>query len=1154
MIVKIKATEPEFNSLVIGWLNEFIIKGHTPFELCTHDTSIHITANKKKIKKPDVSLWINRAAKIAFASWELKTPTTDIRDTETLKKGAEKAKYLHAMYLVTWNMRESIIWQIPKEGDIKNEDAIKTYSILTNILNVEDITNPLSREKLKERCHEIFSDLTELYIKGHIHSLDLDATFFVKKLKNTAESLFEITLRNIENSYDKKKIFAGRLEAWARQQGISTIDKSYLESLSRQLIYRLLARIIFYVALQRFATHLPKLMLEDVKPEKVNESLLYYFEKARRFDYQAVFERDFSDEIPLGEKVGEIISELIKDFNIYNFSTLNVDVLGSIFEDLIPQEEQHLLGQYYTPTKLVDLITSFCVEKKDSTVLDPTCGTGTFLIRAYDRKIFLGNHDHTLLLSQIWGIDIGAFPVSLATINLYRQNIGDYNNFPRVFKKDFFEVKPEAKHLFPPPRPGINPEQKIEQKMPLFDAVIGNFPYIRQELIEKNHKGYKNKITQVLINEWNGIYPDIRKKNHELTISGQADIYAYMFFHAAAHLKEGGRMGIVTSNAWLDVSYGYELQKYFLKNFKIIAILESRCEPWFEKVSINTIVTILERCSDKIEREKHKARFVKIKKKLDVLIQEDTRTKAHDRWRHLSSIVRLIENASERKGDEKNTTIFNYKDISSYENEEFRIRLVSQEQLLSDLEESRKTSKWGQYLRAPDVYFEILNRCKNSLVTLKEIADFNFGIKTGINEFFYLTDDKIKHWGIENEFLVPILTSPKEISNMYLSPEKLKHKLFNCNYTKTDLTKLRKINARKYIVYNETQYSKTRKGHKKGGEAFPDVPSVRHRKIWYSLGDLSPGHFIINRFISERFVFPINKNKVAVGDVVFEGKYKKKKDIFLKSLLMNSTLFYLFTELSGRVNLGEGLLTFYGPDIQETYVIDTGKIKKDIKEKIVENGKRLAERKVLSIYEEIKMKDRIKFDELILKSLGLPPKQYLHKIYNELICMVKERIELSKSRKIQIKNKVKKEYNRICEEFADEILPFGPKEFPDDFVTIPRAKNKINEVQVPEEKLNFGNIFFGKQEIIANNYKYECYSDVEAKFIIYAQKPNEFFVIVPKDERLIIKAVISYEKYLIELKDKIFSAFMNRTGYEHQLSERLTNIIWSKYNLPEILS
>ncbi len=53
----------------------------------------------------------------------------------------------------------------------------------------------------------------------------------------------------------------------------------------------------------------------------------------------------------------------------------------------------------------------------------------------------------------------------------------------------------------------------------------------------------------------------------EIALSGQADIYAYLFFHTAKFLKEGGRMGIVTSNSWLDVAMDWNLKSSFLKRF-----------------------------------------------------------------------------------------------------------------------------------------------------------------------------------------------------------------------------------------------------------------------------------------------------------------------------------------------------------------------------------------------------------------------------------------------------------------------------------------------------------------------------------------------------------------------------------------------------------
>ena len=39
---------------------------------------------------------------------------------------------------------------------------------------------------------------------------------------------------------------------------------------------------------------------------------------------------------------------------------------------------------------------------------------------------------------------------------------------------------------------------------------------------------------------------------------------------------------------------------------------------------------------------------------------------------------------------------------------------------------------------------------------------------TGINEFFYLDEDKIKHWGIEDEFLASVIKSPKRDQRILL--------------------------------------------------------------------------------------------------------------------------------------------------------------------------------------------------------------------------------------------------------------------------------------------------------------------------------------------------------------------------------------------------
>jgi hypothetical protein len=176
--------------------------------------------------------------------------------------------------------------------------------------------------------------------------------------------------------------------------------------------------------------------------------------------------------------------------------------------------------------------------------------------------------------------------------------------------------------------------------------------------------------------------------------------------------------------------------------------VESRCEPWFEDSAVNTVFTILERCSDPKKREDHIVKFVKIKRRLKDLIPWDLKLDAHRRHQGLDALTYRIERVGKEHIKIQGTKVVNtLKGLKTYEDEDFRIRYRRQGELLKELKREGKTVKWGRYLRAPDVYFEILEKAKDKLVPLKEVAEVRFGIKTGINEFFYLTEEKIRHWG-----------------------------------------------------------------------------------------------------------------------------------------------------------------------------------------------------------------------------------------------------------------------------------------------------------------------------------------------------------------------------------------------------------------------
>lgn len=600
----VKSNEKEFMSQVISWLNEFLSAGTGPFELASSDPSVKVS--EKKTRFPDVQIWLNRLAQQGFCGWELKTPATAIDDSELLENAAEKARAMNADYFVTCNMRDSMIWRTPHFGEtVSAENRFKSYRPLYQINVPDDLWVETNKIHLKNRAREILDDLTILHQEGHLHLIDIDATYFVGRLNSAVKTLYPYVQKSLIDKVGSDAKFKNNLFDWAVKQAIANYaDPSFYETVSRQIVYRLLARILFYQTLRRHWGDLPKLDISGLNGQAATKKFGEIFERARQIDWHAVFEEDFPDRVAIPDPAITELDKLIKDLNRFNFSIMPQDVVGAVFERLIPYEERHALGQYFTRENLVDLINAFCVRTKDAHVLDPTCGTGTFLTRAYDKMRVAGQIEHKKLLSQLWGIDIAHFPAELATINLFRQDLSDFANFPRIICTDAFEVWVGKSFKFPPPKVSSGSTfQMIEEKLPTFDAAVGNFPYIRQELINRRVKGYKDFLENAIKEDWLADCPDafvIHDKNKEYVIdeikkgkkadlsnidfklSGQADIYAYLFFHTARFLKEGGRMGFVTSNAWLDVAYGFELQKFLLNNFKIIAILESRCEPWFE--------------------------------------------------------------------------------------------------------------------------------------------------------------------------------------------------------------------------------------------------------------------------------------------------------------------------------------------------------------------------------------------------------------------------------------------------------------------------------------------------------------------------------------------------------------------------------------------
>jgi hypothetical protein len=304
--------------------------------------------------------------------------------------------------------------------------------------------------------------------------------------------------------------------------------------------------------------------------------------------------------------------------------------------------------------------------------------------------------------------------------------------------------------------------------------------------------------------------------------------------------------------------------------------------------------------------------------------------------------------------------------------------------------------KWGgKYLRAPDIYWTILEKGKGKLVRLGDIAEVRFGIKTGANDFFYLeptgkpAPNGLLHvrngagWEgeVEEEFLKPFLFSLKEIAEYQVDPAALKRRAFVCSRTKRDLTTAGSRRALEYIAWGEEA-------------GYHRRPSVQGRPAWHTLPDQPTTHFVSNRFLGERFGFPWAEG-ILVCDVFFVGKFRYAHGL-VGTALLNSAASFLSAEILARKAYGIGVAYLYGPEVSAIYVLDPKVIPQPSADGAVTAFARMRQRRILKLKEEFRQPDRRALDDIIFDILGLTPGER-EAVYEAVIDLVEARLKKAKS-------------------------------------------------------------------------------------------------------------------------------------------------------------
>ncbi|MEA5077777.1 MAG: TaqI-like C-terminal specificity domain-containing protein [Anaerolineaceae bacterium] len=588
----------------------------------------------------------------------------------------------------------------------------------------------------------------------------------------------------------------------------------------------------------------------------------------------------------------------------YIFKEIPVEILGQVYEQFLGKvihltaghqarieekpEVRKAGGVYYTPRYIVDYIVSNTVgkllegktpaEAAALKIVDPACGSGSFLLGAYQylldwhEKWYLENDPEKwakmkeppisqvvggwrlttqkkkeILVNNIHGVDIDAQAVEVTKLSLLLKVLeGETGQLSLGFERvlpdlghniqcgnsligeDYFAGRlvvedEERRRVNPFDWPTAFPQVFARGG---FDAVIGNPPYIRMEEF-KEDKDYLRKIY----------------RSHD----ERSDIYIYFIEKMQYVLKKLGIFGMIVSNKFLRANYGAPIREFLRSYVSIDKIIDFSGLPVFSGATVRTIILLTSK-NDQSKNIEYSAPF-----SLDV-------------FEKINSKVISVDEAV------KETHYF--VDVNTLDNHSW------------NFSESDKA--------------EVFSKIKNYGISLQEYCNGQIfmGIKSGCIEAFVINEAKMNEI-LEND------PKSKEIIFPYLNGREIRR--YKINYGKNYLIyTFHGIKISSYPVIEEhLKKFKTK------------LRNRATKQEWYELQQ--PQFSYYRYFNGEKIIFPdiSTTTRFALDESGYFGSnttyFIPGRDLFLLGLL-NSKIgqFYFKSVCAGLEGKNETYLRFFG--------------------------------------------------------------------------------------------------------------------------------------------------------------------------------------------------------------------------------------------------
>lgn len=473
-----------------------------------------------------------------------------------------------------------------------------TWAILTDfesikIFNAEIPLKSISQNLFIEiKCQDFINRFDQLWLLSK-------ESFEQKLLDKEAQKWGKLTLRKQVGEKLFEDLMSWRIlltKDFKKQNNLT--DEELDEG-----VQRILDRLIFIRTAEDRKIE-PTVLLGITRGGKANayKQLTKVF---RDFDdsfNSKLFAPHYCEEWKASDKIiNEVIKGLYetKDGYRYYFSVISADVLGGIYEQYLSfvkrrkgkdksNSKRKSQGIYYTPKYIVEFIVKETlgeVIKKAKPndisqikVLDPACGSGSFLNAAYDKILeSIGNQSlftkFDILKDNIYGIDLDTQAVEIAQLNLLLKVLSQRTKLPtlqhnlRVGNSLISEGDQKYKSF------NFETEFKEVFTQGGFDVIIGNPPYIKE---------YTNRAA------FDGLH-DSRY------YQGKMDIWTLFACRAIDLLKDGGYFSFIAPNNWLTNAGASIFRDKILSEGQIIKFMDFGDFKVFKDAGIQTMIFVFKK-------------------------------------------------------------------------------------------------------------------------------------------------------------------------------------------------------------------------------------------------------------------------------------------------------------------------------------------------------------------------------------------------------------------------------------------------------------------------------------------------------------------------------------------------------------------------------